>query len=96
MPDEIEYRKKTIIALEQIGRALRNGIRVAAWTFDELYGRDRDFLDGLDAMGQNYVGEVPSDFTGWLRPPKLLHRPTPQEKRKGGEKRAHPVSARAG
>jgi len=23
------------VALEQIGRALRNGIRAAAWTFDE-------------------------------------------------------------
>lgn len=94
LPDEIEYRKKTIIALEQIGRALRNRIRVAAWTFDEWYGGDREFLDGLDSLGQNYVGEVPSTFTGWLRPPKLLQRPTPQEKRKRGRKRRFPRLAR--
>ena len=94
VPDDIEYRKKTIIALEQIGRALRNRIRVAAWTFDELYGGDREFLDGLDAMGQNYVGEVPSNFTGWLRPPEVLLRPRPQEKRKLGRKRRFPRLAR--
>lgn len=43
------------------------GIRVAAWTFDEFYGRDGGFLDGLDALGQTYVAEVPVDFTGWVR-----------------------------
>jgi predicted GNAT superfamily acetyltransferase len=35
IPDDVQYRKKPAIALEQIGRALRNGVRVAAWTFDE-------------------------------------------------------------
>lgn len=33
MPDDVVYRKKTHIALEQIGRALRNGIRFSALTF---------------------------------------------------------------
>ena len=35
------------IALGLIDRALANNIRLAAWTFDELYGRDGKFLDGL-------------------------------------------------
>lgn len=34
IPENLVYRKKTAIALEQIFRALRNGIRVSAWTFD--------------------------------------------------------------
>ena len=64
IPDDVIYRKKTDIALGQIRRALANGIRFSAITFDEFYGRDRDFLDGLESMGQNYVGEIPSDFCG--------------------------------
>jgi len=31
--------------------ALAHGIRVAAWTFDEWYGRDGEFLDGLLVAG---------------------------------------------
>jgi len=94
VPDEVEYRKKTDIALAQVQRALANGIRVAAWTFDEWYGRDGSFLDGLEALGQNYVAEVPSTFTGWLREPAVLLRPTPQEMRKRGKKRRFPRLAR--
>ena len=86
VPPEVVYRKKTTIALEQIQRALANGIRVAAWTFDEWYGRDGQFLDGLEALGQNYVGQVPADFTGWLRQPQVLQKPTPAQMRQRGRK----------
>jgi len=94
IPDDVVYRKKTTIALEQIRRAMGNGIRVAAWTFDELYGRDGEFLDGLDTLGQSYVGEVPSDFTGWVHEPRILHSPRPQEAHKRGRKRRYPRLAR--
>jgi len=94
IPDEVVYRKKTTIAMEQIQRALANGIRVAAWTFDEWYGRDGEFLDGLEALGQNYVGEVPANFTGWLREPEVLHKPTPAQMRQRGRKRHFPRLAR--
>lgn len=94
IPDDVTYRKKTEIALEQIQRALANGIRVAAWTFDEFYGRDGSFLDGLEALGQNYVAEVPVDFTGWVREPEVLWRPTPREMRRRGRRRLHPRLAR--
>jgi len=96
IPDEVTYRKKTDIALEQISRAMQNGIRVLAWTFDEWYGRDGEFLDGLETRGQNYIGEVPSDFSGWLSEPEILVRPTAQELRKRGPKRHFPrLSAKA-
>ncbi|MFB3112135.1 MAG: IS701 family transposase [Gemmatimonadales bacterium] len=94
IPDDVVYRKKTDIALAQVQRALANGIRVAAWTFEEWYGRDGSFLDGLEVLGQNYVAEVPSTFTGWLREPAVLLRPTPQEMRKGGERGRFPRLAR--
>ena len=94
VPDEVVYRKKTDIALQQVSGALKNGIRFSALTFDELYGRDRMFLDGLDCLGQNYVGEVPSDFTGWLHPVQLLQKPTPAQRRKRGRKRHFPRLAR--
>lgn len=53
-------------------RALGNGIVVRAWTFDEGYGRDGAFLDGVQRRGQAYVGEVPTTFHGWLKRPRVL------------------------
>jgi SRSO17 transposase len=94
IPDEITYRKKTDIALEQISRALANGIRVFAWTFDEWYGRDGGFLDGLQERGQNYVAEVPANFTGWVHEPQILLNPQTQKTRKPGRQKRFPRLAR--
>lgn len=94
IPEEVVFRTKPEIALEQIARSIANGIRVRAWTFDELYGRGRPFLDGLNALGQNFVGEIPSDFTGWLREPRVLRHPSPQERHKEGRKRRYPRLSR--
>lgn len=94
VPDEVVFRQKTEIALEQVGRALRNGIRFSALTFDEFYGRDSEFLDGMDTLGQDYVGEVPSDFTGWLRQPQVLQKSTAARRPKKGRKRHFPRLAR--
>ena len=90
MPDDVPHRSKPEIALAQIHRALGNGIRVAAWTFDELYGGSYDFLDGLDRLGQTYVAEVPCTFCGWAKEPAVLVRPTPQEMRRKGKNRRFP------
>jgi len=94
VPEEIQFRTKPEIALEQVRRALKNGIRFSALTFDELYGRSGPFLDGLDDLGQNHVGEIPSNFVGWLREPYILQKPTHVEKRKKGRKRQYPRLAR--
>jgi len=96
IPDDVIYRKKADIALAQIRHALANGVRVTAWTFDEWYGRDGEFLDELEGLGQNYVGEVPSDFTGWLYEPDILLCPTAQDRHKRGRKKHFPrLSAKA-
>jgi len=94
VPEDVVFRTKPQIALAQVGRALRNGIRVSAWTFDETYGRGAAFLDGMDALGQNYVGEIPSDFYGWAQQPRVLSGPRPEEQRRKGRKRRYPRVAR--
>ncbi len=50
MPEEIVFRTKPQIAVELIDRALANGVRVSAWTCDELYGRDTKFLNALEVL----------------------------------------------
>ena len=74
IPDDLVYRPKWLIGLEQIERARRNGLFLEWMTFDEGYGGKPPFLRALDAMGQKYVGEVPSDFRLWTRRPELLYR----------------------
>ena len=93
VPDEVQFRTKPQIALELIDRALGNGIRVAAWTCDELYGRDGKFLDGLEQRRQVFVAEVPSDFYGWLQKPKIL-RNGPKKSQKQGPHKQYPRLAR--
>ncbi len=90
IPEDVTHRTKPEIALAQIKRALANGVRVAAWTFDEHYGQSYAFLDGLDALGQNYVAEVPCDFYGWAVYPKLVHRLRSREMHRGGRKKPVP------
>jgi len=94
IPDEVVFRTKPAIALAQIRRAMGNGIRVAAWTFDEFYGRGQEFLDGLRELGQNFVGEIPCDATGWLREPQVLQSPGPRHRPQGGPARRYPRLAR--
>lgn len=83
----MEFRTKPQIALELITRALGNGIRVTAWTFDEFYGRDGPFLDGLEALQQAFVAEVPAHFHGWLNQPKLLRGSRPGRRSPGRRKK---------
>jgi SRSO17 transposase len=92
IPDEVVFRTKPEIALEQIARSIGHGIRVRAWTFDELYGRGREFLDGLSGLGENFVGEIPCDFVGWLTEPRVLRHPSPQDR--SGRKRHYPRLSR--
>jgi SRSO17 transposase len=87
VPDEVQFRTKPEIALELIDRALGNGVQVAAWTFDEFYGRDGKFLDGLERRQQGFVGEIPVDFHGWVQKPKILHSGPKQRKTRGRSKK---------
>jgi SRSO17 transposase len=61
--DDVVYRPKWRIALEQLTRASGNGLTLNWLTFDEYYGSKPGFLEDLDARpGLYYVGEVPRNF----------------------------------
>jgi SRSO17 transposase len=65
IPQEMVYRSKWQIALEQIDRALGNGVHFDWLSFDEWYGGKPGFLLGLDTRGLHYVCEVPCNFMCW-------------------------------
>lgn len=84
IPDTITYRPKWQIALELYDRAIGNGMSFAWTTFDEGYGSKPDFLRGLVARRQRYVGEIPRSFTGWLKAPRVVSRPYHRHRRGRG------------
>jgi SRSO17 transposase len=64
IPDDVVYRPKWRIALEQLDRATLQGIPLDWITFDEYYGSKPGFLEDLDGRaGLFYVGEVPCSFS---------------------------------
>jgi SRSO17 transposase len=63
IPDDLVYRPKWLIALEQLDRAVGNGLLLNWLTFDEYYGSKPAFLANLDARsGMYYIGEIPRNF----------------------------------
>ena len=62
IPDDVVYRPKWRIALEQLDRAQANGLCLNWLTFDEYYGSKPGFLENLDHRPGYYVGEVPRSF----------------------------------
>lgn len=75
IPDTMEYRPKTEIALELYDRARANGMVFAWLTFDEWYGSKPPFLRALKQRGQKFVGEVPKSFMAWTEAPRVTRRP---------------------
>jgi len=89
VPEEVGFRAKPAIALDQIGRALADGVPPGVVVTDAGYGSDTDFRDGVTALGLAYVagilgttglwppgaGPLPAaPWGGKGRPPKRLRR----------------------
>ncbi len=71
IPDEVVYRPKWRIAIEQLDRACNNGVIMNWLTFDEYYGSKPAFLENLDQrLGMHYVGEIPRNFRCLARRPR--------------------------
>jgi SRSO17 transposase len=70
IPDDVVYRPKWQIALEQYDRAKSNGIEFEWISFDEGYGSKPEFLRQLDARNQLFIGEVPCSFCAWTKLPR--------------------------
>jgi SRSO17 transposase len=86
IPDAMTYRPKWRIGLELFDRAKGNGLHFDWMTFDEGYGSKPDFLRGLAARQQRFVGEVPRNVVGWLKPPRVITRPFHKHGRGRGRK----------
>jgi SRSO17 transposase len=89
VPEEVEFRTKPAIALDQIGQALADGVPPGVVVTDAGYGNDTDFRDGVTAAGLPYVAGIqgttglwppgagplpPARWSGKGRPPKRLRR----------------------
>jgi SRSO17 transposase len=70
VPEGTIFRTKPQLAFELL-LGVREHIRHAWVTFDEVYGRDPVFLGGLEELGERYIGEVPKDTRVWLRRPAV-------------------------
>src|SRR5437763_4744901 len=89
VPVEVEFATKPAIALDQIGRALADGVPPGVVVTDAGYGNDTDSRDGVTALGLAYVAGIqgttglwppgagplpPARCSGKGRPPKRLRR----------------------
>jgi len=71
IPDDVVYRPKWRIAIEQLDRACHNGVIMNWLTFDEYYGGKPAFLEDLDQRpGMSFVGEIPRNFRCLARRPR--------------------------
>jgi len=69
IPNEITYRPKWKIGIEQIERTMAQGLRFDYVVYDEEFGKVPEFIFDLDHLGQNSIGEVPSNFRVWVKRP---------------------------
>lgn len=63
IPDDVVYRPKWQIALEQLDRIQGHGIDLDWLTFDEEYGKRPGFITGLDERQLRFIGAVPRNFS---------------------------------
>ena len=69
IPDDVVHRPKWRLAIDQLERAIGNGIQFKWVTFDEDYGQIPPFWFELDRLGQQAIGEVRPNFRCWPRRP---------------------------
>ena len=91
IPDDVVYRPKWQIALEQLDRAGRNGVALEWLTLDEGYGHCPGFVAGLDQRRQRFVGAVPRTFS-CLAAPRSGRRPDAAAKGRPAEEVARTAS----
>jgi SRSO17 transposase len=63
IPDAVRYRPKWRIALDQLARLERAGVRPDWLVFDEGYGAAVPMLRILNLANRKFVGEVPVNFS---------------------------------
>jgi DDE superfamily endonuclease len=69
IPDDVVYRPKYEIGLQQLDRARSNGVRFGWITTDIWYSQKPKFLAGLEQRSLRYVAEIPRNLQGWTYHP---------------------------
>jgi len=65
VPEDLEFQTKPQIALEQIRRAVEEGVPPGVVVADAAYGIDSQFRAGVTELGLDYVLGVQSSTTVW-------------------------------
>jgi len=81
VPEEVEFRTKPLIAIEQIDQALRSGVPRAPVVADAAYGSDTKFRVALDSLDCEYLVGIASTLSFW--PPGQQPLPAAPSPRKG-------------
>jgi SRSO17 transposase len=70
VPEELSFQTKQELALAMVKRTATSGWLRYQWlTCDEAFGRDSDFLDGVEPYAW-YLAEVPANASVWLQRPR--------------------------
>ena len=77
IPEELSYRPKYEIALDEVDRARTNGVWFSWLTADGWYGQKPKFVEGLRRRNQRFVVEIPCNFRCWSYDPRKSKRPQP-------------------
>lgn len=80
VPDTIEFKTKSQLALEMIRDAREKRIRFAWVGVDGGYGKEPDFLSALDNAGETFMADVHKDQTIYFEDPAPY---LPEKKSKG-------------
>jgi SRSO17 transposase len=70
IPEAVGFQTKPQIAAGLVRQVAALGLVDLDWVVaDELYGRNGEFLDELESLGQRYLVEVPVSTTVWTEDP---------------------------
>jgi len=101
LPEAVEHRTKTKIAIDLLRRAVEEGLELRWLTADELYGRSTEFRENVVSLGLHYAVEIPKNLTGWTKLPRVepagekprVGRPRKRPRVAKGERKTRPVEA---
>jgi SRSO17 transposase len=69
IPEDAVFRKKWVIAADQVEACQADGVRFSWITCDEEFTSVPEFIYRMDRAGQRVIGEVRSNFRCWTRRP---------------------------
>jgi SRSO17 transposase len=72
VPEEVIFRTKPELALEMVMLAAERGVPFRWVTGDSIYGDSPKFVQGLRALGKDYVVDTTADARVWLEEPEVI------------------------